>query len=106
MCLHVADGLDDLHAPHHAPEHRVLVVQPRRGHHRHEELGPVGVGAGVGHGKDARAGVLQLEVLILELHSVDGLAASAVPGGEVSALRNIPNYYGSILIILTFVSFV
>ena len=69
-------------------------------------LASVGVGAGVGHGKDARAGVLQLEVLILELHSVDGLAASAVPGGEVSALRNIPNYYGSILIILTFVSFV
>ena len=66
-------------------------------------LASVGVGAGVGHGKDARAGVLQLEVLILELHSVDGLAASAVPGGEVSALRNIPNYHGSIRFFLTFI---
>ena len=63
-------------------------------------LASVGVGAGVGHGKDARASVLQLEVLVLELHSVDGFAAGAVPGSEVSALGNRPSYYGSIQMFL------
>jgi hypothetical protein len=35
-------------------------------------------GAGVGHGKDTGASVLQLEVLILELLAVDGLSTSAL----------------------------
>jgi hypothetical protein len=38
----------------------------------------------VGHGQDAWAGVLELEVLIRELGPVDGLAASAIAGGEVT----------------------
>ena len=37
-----------------------------------EELGAVGVLAGVGHGQPARAVVLQLEVLVGELLAVDG----------------------------------
>lgn len=36
-----------------------------------EELGAVGVRSGVGHGQDTLLGVLQLEVLILELVAVD-----------------------------------
>lgn len=36
-----------------------------------EELGSIGVGAGVGHGELALLGVLELEVLILELVAVD-----------------------------------
>jgi hypothetical protein len=36
-----------------------------------EELGAVGVGSGVGHGKKTLLGVLELEVLVLELVAVD-----------------------------------
>ena len=45
--------------------------------------------------------MLQLEVLVLELHSIDGFAAGAVPGSEVSALGNRPSYYGFSLVSLT-----
>jgi hypothetical protein len=38
----------------------------------------VRVGAGVGHGEDTGASVPQLEVLVLELLAVDGLATSAL----------------------------
>jgi hypothetical protein len=38
----------------------------------------VRVGTGVGHGEEAGLGVAQLEVLIGELLTVDGLAASAL----------------------------
>lgn len=46
------------------------------------------VGAGVGHGQQTRAGVLDLEVLIGELLAVDGLATSAVATGEVTTLEH------------------
>ena len=51
-----------------------------------EELTAVGVGASVGHGEDSGASVSVVEVLILKLHSVDGLSAGSVSPGEVSAL--------------------
>lgn len=38
---------------------------------RDEELRPVGVLACVGHGEEADLGVLELEVFVLELFSVD-----------------------------------
>ena len=38
---------------------------------RDEELGSVGVGTGVGHGQQTLLGVLELEVLVLELGTVD-----------------------------------
>lgn len=51
-----------------------------------EELRPVGVGAGVGHGQDAGAGVFQGEVLICELVAIDGLSSGSVVVGEVATL--------------------
>lgn len=42
-----------------------------------EELGSVGVLASVGHAKETLAGVPDLEVLVLELVAIDGLAAGA-----------------------------
>ena len=51
-----------------------------------EELAAVGVGPSVGHGEPALAVVLQLEVLVLELGAVDGLAARARVSSEVAAL--------------------
>lgn len=52
-----------------------------------EELASVGPRAGVGHAENARAGVLEGEVFVLELGAVDGRPARAVPVLEVASLR-------------------
>ena len=67
-------------------EDGVLTIEMGEGSEAHEELGSVGVGASVGHGEDAGADVLVFEVLIGELHAVDGLATSTVSGGEITTL--------------------
>lgn len=64
------------------------VVQPRRFHRGDEELGSVGVRAGVGHRHDSGPGVLQGEVLVGEFVAVDGLATGAVVVGEVAPLAH------------------
>mmetsp|Transcript_73486 Transcript_73486/g.118586 ORF Transcript_73486/g.118586 Transcript_73486/m.118586 type:complete len:253 (-) Transcript_73486:21-779(-) len=79
-------GCDDVHALDHLAEHDVAVVQPRGCHRGDEELGAVRVWSCIGHAEHARAGVLQVEVLIWELGSVDALATGAVPTGEVATL--------------------
>lgn len=107
------DGLDDLEGliVGNLAENDVAAVQPRGHDGGDEELGAVAVsrllariqheaqlgatweddirvGAGVGHGQQTRAGVLDLEVLIGELLAVDGLATSAVATGEVTTLEH------------------
>lgn len=83
-----------LHLPHyvqpldHAAEHHVLPVQPCCFFGADEELGPVGVGAGVGHGQDAGAGVCQAEVLICKLVAIDGLSSGSVVVGEIATLAH------------------
>lgn len=52
-----------------------------------EICGNLRVGAGVGHGKDTRALVATLEVLISELLTVDGLATSALIKNVMSAIK-------------------
>src|SRR6266511_3113207 len=49
------DGLDHVHPFDHLAEDRVLAVQPRRGGDGDEELRPVRVRPGVGHGQEAGA---------------------------------------------------
>jgi len=86
-----ADGLNLLHNVHTIPdlaEHAVLTVQPRRGDRAEEELGSVGVRAGVGHGEHARAGVLVDEVLVRKLLAVDGFTSGSVAAGEVTSLAH------------------
>merc|ERR1712004_275448 len=80
--------VNDIHAADDAAEHNVLAIQPSGLNRAEEELGAVGVRASVGHGEDALASVLQDEVLIGELVTVDGLAASAVAPGEVATLAH------------------
>ena len=46
------------------PKDSVLAVQPVAGHERDEELGAVGVGAGVGHGELVGRAVGKREVLV------------------------------------------
>jgi hypothetical protein len=69
-------------------EDNVASVEPRGDDGGDEELRAVGVGAGVGHGEQTRFVVLQVEVLISELLTVDGLATSAVTTGEVTTLEH------------------
>ena len=72
----------------HAAEHNVLSVKPGSLRGAQEELRAVGVGASVGHGQHALAGVLQREVLVLEGAAVDGLAARAVVRSEITTLAH------------------
>jgi hypothetical protein len=62
---------DDIHSFDNLSEDNVLAVQPGGLGRADEKLGAVGVGASVGHAQNAGSGVLQLEVLISKLGSVD-----------------------------------
>ena len=64
----------------------MATIEPRSGNGGDEELRTVGVGASVCHGKEARAGVLELEVLVSELRAVDGLTTNTGAVSEVTTL--------------------
>jgi hypothetical protein len=83
-------SLDDVHGllVSDLTENDVASVEPRGDDSGDEELGAVGVGAGVSHGEQTGLAVLQLEVLVGELLTVDGLATSAVATGEVTTLKH------------------
>ena len=65
----------------------MFAVQPVSLDGCYEELGPVSVGAGVGHGEKAGRAVLHQEVLVVELWAVDGLTARTVEILEISTLK-------------------
>jgi hypothetical protein len=77
------DLLDDIQTLNDGTEDGVLAIEPSGLDSADEELGSVGVGTSVGHGEDTGAGVLEGEVLISELLTVDGLTTSTVTLGEV-----------------------
>lgn len=52
------DLFDNIHTIDNLAENNVLVIQPSGLDGTNEELGAVGVGASIGHGQDAGAGVL------------------------------------------------
>jgi len=68
--------LDDIEPFDDGAEDDVFVVQPGGLDGGDEELTPVGVGAAVGHRHHSGSCVLQLEVLVLELGSIDRLACT------------------------------
>lgn len=70
------DLLDEVLALGDLTEDNVLAVQPRGNDGGDEELGSVGVGSSIGHGEQERLVVPELEVLVGELVSVDGLGVS------------------------------
>eukprot|EP00760_Papus_ankaliazontas_P038395 PhM_4_TR9117/c0_g1_i1/m.30734 len=75
----------------HLTEHNVLAIKPRRRGRADEELRAVRVGAGVGHGQAAEAGVLAgltLEALVAELLAINGLAAGSVSVRNVATLTH------------------
>ena len=93
----MSDPLHDVEAGLvvHPAEDDVFAVEPVGLDGGYEELGPVGVGAGVGHGEEAGGAVLHQEVLVVKLGSVDGLAASPVKPLEVSSLNREVSLPGS-----------
>jgi len=77
---------NDVHTVHDLAEDDMHAVEVGGGHGADEELRAVGVLASVGHGEDTGASVFQSKVLIVELSTIDGLAASAIEVGEITAL--------------------
>lgn len=66
------------------PKNHVFTVEPGCLFSADKELAAVGIRSRVGHRQDTRTGVLQLEVLVLELYTIDGLTASPVTCGKDS----------------------
>ena len=67
----------DIHAPLHPVKDHVLAVQPFSLGNADGKLATVCVGASLCHGQDARACMLQSEILIKSL-AIDGLATGAI----------------------------
>jgi len=66
----------------------VFTIQPLGLGGTKEKLAAVCVRPGVGHGKDSWSCVLEGEVFIWELVSIDGFASSSVVVGEVTSLTH------------------
>ena len=99
---HRLDLFHDIHSVNHLAEHDMAAVQVTRFGSADEELRPVGAWAGVGHGQNSRPSVLQVEVLVGELFTENGLAARPISIGEVSPLahetRNYPMETGALVV--------
>ena len=80
--------LDNFQALNDPSEDDVLAIQPGGRDRANEELGPVGVGPCIGHGKDTGALVTETEVFIGKLFTVDGTATGAVVAGEITTLAH------------------
>jgi hypothetical protein len=66
----------------------VLAVQPCAWGCAQEKLAAVGMRAGICHGKDARAIMLEVEVFIIELGAIDRLPTGAISSSEVTTLAH------------------
>mmetsp|Transcript_6244 Transcript_6244/g.17876 ORF Transcript_6244/g.17876 Transcript_6244/m.17876 type:complete len:223 (-) Transcript_6244:3-671(-) len=78
--LHHVHAFDDL------AEDDVLPIEVPRGRRGDEELGPVGVWAGVGHAQEPGLVVRDAELLVREAAAVNGDPAGAVARRRVAAL--------------------
>lgn len=66
----------------------MLAIQPRRVSRADEELRAVGVGAGIGHGQGTEATMLETEIFIGELLTIDRFATRAISTSEVTTLQH------------------
>lgn len=82
------DGLDNVKTLDYLAEDDVLAVEPRSDDGGDEELGTIGVGTGIGHGKESRSSMLELEVLVGKLCAVDGFASGSISCGEIASLEH------------------
>ena len=79
---------DDVPAFDDSTEDGVLAIEMRGGREGDEELRPIGVLASIGHREEARGGMWEPDTLIVEFVTIDGLAASAILVGDVTALHH------------------
>jgi len=84
----VFDFADDIETINDFAKDGVLAVQVGRINKGDEELGAVRVRSGVSHGKQTTFGVLDIEVLISELGTVDRFAPSAIASCEITTLSH------------------
>jgi hypothetical protein len=82
------DSSDDFHAVHDRSKDHVLSIKPRGFGGTQKELASIGTRSSVGHGQNTRSRVLQNEVLIRKLGTVDGLSTRTVVVGEVTTLAH------------------
>ncbi len=82
------DSLQDFQSFTQFTEDHVFSIQPRGDCRGDEELGAIGVGAGVRHAQQTSLEVLELEVFILKLCAVNGFSTGAIAGGEVATLTH------------------
>ena len=68
-------------------EQSYLAVQPCSLDSAKEKLRTVGVWSGIGHWEDTWSGVLELEVFVSELVSVNWFTTSTIVVGEISTLN-------------------
>jgi hypothetical protein len=86
--LHILDFANDALAVDDLTKNHVLAVEVGSRNGGNKELTAIGAGAGVGHGKQERTVMLEVEVLVGELFTVDGLAAGTVERGKVTTLNH------------------
>lgn len=86
--LGVLDPGDNIHALDNLAKHDVATIQPVGLDGCDEELGSVGILACVGHGNDSGAGVVEVEVLVLELFTVNRSASSSIATSKVTSLNH------------------
>lgn len=84
-CFHL---VDDVHSFDNRSEHDMFTIQPCCLFSTDEELRSICVLASISHRQNSSSCVLQREILILELVSVDALSTGSVVFGEVSALAH------------------
>lgn len=82
------NSVNHVHPFHDLAKHDVLTVKPFSLNGADEELRSISVGPSVGHGQNALFGVEEFEILVLELITVDRLAASSVAVGKVTSLQH------------------
>ena len=90
--LHVGRYLsqlpDDVHAFYDLTKNHVFPVQMRTLFQGDKELAGVGIFAAVGHRQHARMGMTSLEIFVLELAWVNGVATRSILACDISALEH------------------
>ncbi|KAF1769647.1 hypothetical protein GCK72_001464 [Caenorhabditis remanei] len=86
--LSLLDLADNIHSFQNLSENNVASIKPWGLDSGDEELGSIGVSSSVGHGQPSGSVVLQLEVLVSELFSVDRTSSGSVSAGEISSLNH------------------
>lgn len=80
--------LNNVHSFDDFAKDHMLAIKPTGLDTGDEELAAVGSRSSIGHGENARLGVLQSEVFVLEFVAVDGLSTGSVVVCEVSSLAH------------------